>query len=78
MNDKLVTKTKRITAYALACGHVERKEENNIRLTLWHEHGCYHVRAHEFDGRGRLFWQSFDKLIDARSQFDTQLKQLFA
>lgn len=65
--------------YAMACGYVQRIEQGQLRLDLWREGACYHVRAHEFGdtGRGRLFWESFNKLTDARRFYRRQRAVLF-
>lgn len=67
--DKFHNSNGTLTAYAFACGYIERKETENLRLDLWHEGACYHVKAHEFNGRGRLTWESFDGLAAARRHF---------
>ena len=66
-----------LTAYALACGYIERKETENLRLDLWHENCVYHVNAHEFNGAGRMFWESFDRLSAARVFYRKQTRALF-
>jgi hypothetical protein len=63
---------KRLTAYALACGYMERKTYGNCEITLWQEHGVYHVRAHvraHDNERGRRFWASFRTLTEARRHY---------
>ena len=57
------------TAYGFACGYVKRVSLSNMDITIWHEHEVYHVRGHEFDGRGRLFWDSFRTLGQAKKAF---------
>jgi hypothetical protein len=76
MNDKFKTKTGRLTPYALACGYIERKENDNLRLDLWHEGACFHVRAHDFANHARIFWESFESLTQARKFFDVKRKTL--
>lgn len=55
-----------LTGYALACGYIERKTyysrngEAYTQVSLWREGNVYHVRAHEFNGQGRISWDSFD------------------
>lgn len=60
-----------VSAYGFACGYVEQAEIGETRIRLWQEHGSYHVRAHEhgFGGHGRLFWDSFSTLSEARKRF---------
>lgn len=60
-----------LTAYSLACGNIQRAAhivgaDFELRVDLYHDGSCYHVRAHEHGGRGRLMWESFEKLGDAR------------
>lgn len=77
MRNRFETKRGRLTVYALACGYVERKEAGDVRLDLWHEGACFHVRAHDFAGRGRLFWESFPTLKEARRFFDSSKRHVF-
>ena len=82
--DKFHTADGRLTSYALNCGYIEQHETNptgdiavgsvSIRTTLWREGCCYHVRQHEFNGRGRVFWECFDILSAARQRFDATTK----
>lgn len=65
-----------LTVYALACGYVEQHDikENDCRVTLWGEAGQYHVRAHQFNGAGRLAWETFHSVKDARAFYKSQVK----
>jgi hypothetical protein len=58
-----------LSAYNLACGYVQRFENGNFRVSLWKEHNAYHVRSHEFNGRGRIAWEVFSSLAQARKSF---------
>jgi hypothetical protein len=74
MKTAFKTANGRLTSYALNCGYIERHDTDrdsdvNVRTTLWAEHGVFHVRQHEFGGRGRLFWDTFPKISDARNRF---------
>lgn len=64
-----------LTPYQLACGYVEQQEIKTTRVTLWNEHGVYHVRAHDFEQRGRLAWEVFTKLTEAREFYTKLCKQ---
>jgi hypothetical protein len=64
-----------LSAYNLACGYVQRFEQGSFRVSLWKEHGVYHVRAHEFDGRGRIAWDVFETLTDARKSFQSMKRK---
>ena len=64
----------RLTAYALACGYVERTKRGQVVTTLWSEDGVYHVRQHDFETSERVFWESFRVLGQARARFRQALK----
>ena len=76
--NKFKTKAGRLTLYALACGYIERKETEALRLDLWHEGAAFHVRAHDFAHHNRVFWESFGTLTAARKFFDLKNRELFA
>ena len=61
------TKTGWLTPYAMGCGYMETGVSGVNRITLWQEHGVYHVHAHGPDGR--VFWDSFPTLTLARKRF---------
>lgn len=64
------TRRGRLTPYALACGYAERfTRPDRISITLWQEHGVFHVRATDAAAR-RLEWLSFTSLAAAREAFD--------
>lgn len=70
---KLKTKTGRLTAYAFACGYIERKTTGHaIETTLWKEHGTYHVRQYDALHKCRVFWQATGSLTTARQLFNQQ------
>lgn len=75
-----------LSAYALACGYIQRAAysrgeqpdlcpDYELRVDLYHEGACYHVRAHEHAGRGRLSWESFDTLGAARKAWQRAVAQ---
>jgi hypothetical protein len=66
-----------LTAYALACGYLEQKEEKGIQVTLWHEGACYHVRGHDHNKNNRLFWDSFETndLKGARKHYRAMVRK---
>lgn len=69
MKTELRTKAGTISAYGFACGYVESVYHGRVNVTLWQEHGVYHVRAHDHGNKRRVFWDSFRLLSDARSHF---------
>jgi hypothetical protein len=88
MKTEFETSTGRPSAYALHCGYIEQVEINGHSLTLWQEGGkCYHVHQHDHGidafkangprvGKGRIFWDSFPTLTEARKRFDAAKKVL--
>lgn len=68
-NTGFYTKDGWLTSYALACGYVEQKDYGPVRITLFFEHGCYHVRAYDHDQKVRLFWETFRTLTEARRYY---------
>lgn len=71
-----------LTPYALACGHIQRAArvigaDYELRVDLWHEGACFHVRAHEHGGRGRLSWDSTHSLTEARKAWAETVKLHF-
>ncbi len=73
--NKFKTVKGRVTVYGLACGHIELFKLEGNRLKLWHEGACYHV-LHAADDSGRIFWDSFDKVSDARKRFDRAKREI--
>lgn len=65
---------KKLSAQQLACGYVQLAEGNDYRLTMWMEHGTYHVRLHnhapDYRVAGRCMWESFRTMTEARHCFD--------
>lgn len=76
-NDKFKTKKGDLTPYALHCGYIQKNENNGIDLQLWHEGGpLYHVKAFDFNLSKRLFWESFERLTDARAFYKKMMRSL--
>jgi hypothetical protein len=63
----------RLTAYGLACGYIEQHSTPLGRITLWQEHGTYHVREW-LNEQGRTFWHSFPTLTAARKDFAAAIR----
>lgn len=60
-----------LTAYSLACGYVQRLEEEEFYKELWCEHGSYHVRSGKI-GEPWQRWDTFDNddLTKARKLYN--------
>ena len=55
---------KRLSAYGLACGYIEKVDCCSLYVQFYQD-GCYHVRCHSiYDGR--IFWLSMNSLGMAR------------
>lgn len=81
MRTDLRDKRGNMTAYAYACRYTDVYRHTNgtttdIRVTLWREHGVYHVRAHNHATHTRLVWGSFHALSDARREFRILRRQI--
>lgn len=76
MISKFLTNDKWLSDYSLSCGYIETNAGYNdnaeFRLSLWKD-SIYHVRLHHNDN-GRIFWDSFDTLTEAREAFKRTLK----
>lgn len=75
---KFYLKNGELTAYSFACGYIQRAViggAGGVQLDLWREGACYHVRGHKY-GEGRLFWDSYDTLGEARKAFHKAKAQL--
>ena len=75
-NTGFYTKDGWLTPYALACGYVEQKYYGPVRITLFFEHGCYHVRAYDHDQKVMLFWKTFSTVTEARRYYKRQRRNL--
>lgn len=66
-----------LTHYALACGYIQQFEQDDKRVTLWHEGGpVYHVRAHDFATGTRITWETFEVLTAARKYWRAVRRQI--
>lgn len=55
------------SVYGFACGYIDKRDfGNDNRVTLFREHGCYHIKGFE---DGKLFWISHRFICDARETF---------
>jgi hypothetical protein len=71
-----ITRSGWLTLGALACGYNESVHSKRYSLTLWLEHGCLHVRLHDHQEGGRLFWVSPASLSEARKLFSRTAREL--
>jgi hypothetical protein len=74
--------TERLTRYEFVCGYIQQAESANCtvssgrQLTLWMEHGTFHVRAHDFGKHERLFWDVFDTMTEANKRYFQAKREL--
>lgn len=73
MEYKFKTKSGLLTDYALSCGYMEVFESTNRRVSLYKEHGVYHVKNTSNEFR---YWNVFETLKDARVAFKAQKRSL--
>ncbi len=67
---------RRISAYDLACGYVRSTYVGEVNITLWMEHGTYHIRAHDHGNSKRLWWDVCATLTAANKRFEHGVKML--
>lgn len=65
-----------LTPYGLACGYVQKYEHLKQSVTLWREGGVYHVRRHNHLHNKRVFWDTFEKLTDARKVYNKYANEI--
>lgn len=65
----LYTKEGYLRAYCLGCGHVDSTITSECKFMLYMVGGVYHVRGHRLNPNSCLFWDTFDKLKDARARY---------
>lgn len=58
-----------LSAYGLGCGYIQSHNNHGLNVTLWREHGAYHVRAHDFTTGKRMVWEVFGHLGPARKLY---------
>lgn len=74
---KFKTKKGEVTVYGLACGYQQLFENKGKEVRLWHEGGpLYHVRLHDFNKGKRIFWDSFEKLGEARKRYNATKREI--
>jgi len=59
---RFATKRGQLTAYALACGYIQRRGP----WKLYREHGVYHVKGFAPEHPGQLYWDTARTLTEAR------------
>lgn len=78
------TDSGKLNAYAFSCGYIDRREFWDGRegertkgrsVTMWHEHGCYHVRANCLFTAKQVEWFASSKLTDARKAYSRMCRE---
>lgn len=68
-----------LTKYQLSCGCIERagspERGTTAVITMWWEHCCYHIRAHNHVLSSRLEWETAKTLKEARRIFSVMKKR---
>jgi hypothetical protein len=71
---KFRNKNGTLTAYAFACGYLETREKNGVKVTLERDSACWHVKTWDSVEKVRRAWESVTLLTDARKEFRRQCK----
>lgn len=71
-----------LTSYGLACGYIEESHVSRmcrgdalpcgIRVWMYKESNCYHVRGYNVTQEHPEFWETFDTLTEARREYKKQ------
>lgn len=79
---KFYNKNGSLTRYSFACGYIMEHKIPGYEITMWQEHGAYHVRATQQNGTWwqRIFWDVFDgdELTKARKRYRDGIKEIKA
>lgn len=67
MKTKFYNKDGSLTAYAFACGYIEKTDiDENNRKSMYKEHCTFHVVGFN---KGVHFWESFDTLTVTKKYY---------
>lgn len=80
MTPRFRLSTGELTRYSLSCGYIYLIDKDNKRLTLWREHGVFHVRYSDMSEKNQVKeWKVYesDELTEARIHYYELAKQLF-
>lgn len=75
MKDKFKTKNGWLTVYALACGYVEEFDNGKARLTI-ELNGGFQVKWYPYVQQGKMAWERFDTIVEARKCFKQYKKEM--
>lgn len=72
VKDKFRNKDGSLTAYAFACGYVQRFELGGMRLGLEHDSCCWQFRLYHAEYQKPIFWRSYPigELTIAKKKFN--------
>lgn len=80
MKNKLKNKDGFTSEYGFMCGYIENIQTEKIKLTMFLEHGIYHIQAYRNDKKTYItrddcrIWKTYDKLTEAKKQYNKLLK----
>lgn len=72
MKNEIFNNNGELSFYGLACGYIQRKENNETYKELYKEHNVYNVRSGTH-GTTKIIWESFDssELTKARKFYNS-------
>jgi hypothetical protein len=65
----------RTSAYGFACGYQDIENVGTIQVSMYQEHGCYHVRSYDHATHQRIAWHSTRELGRARALFHDTIRE---
>jgi len=66
--------------YGFMCGYIENIQTETTKITMYREHGVYHVQAFRNDKKTLMtrndckIWETYEKLTDAKKHYKKLLK----
>jgi len=78
--NNLKTKKGFTSEYGFACGYIEQIETKKIKLTMYLEHGIYHIQAYRYDEKSLIsrndckIWNSYETLTEAKKEYKKLVK----
>lgn len=73
---KTHTKNLDLTNYGLSCGYINRHEYDKNVLQFYKEHNCFHVKYTNYNDTNKSYWNTFDRLTEARKAYKTELRKM--
>jgi hypothetical protein len=74
------TKNGFTSEYGFMCGYIETIQTEKTKLTMYYEHGIYHIQAYRNDLKRLMtrndckIWNSYETLTEAKKEYKKLVK----